>query len=149
MPRYQPPSDDVLARAAEVRAAGAAWQAVGEEVGRAARTVRRWPRLYADRWTAAYIEAERVLAALADSESVLTLRKLLVSRDEKIRWHAAKALIGRRIDRAKIELKSPPPTQPALSSDAARYIAFLDGHSDEELDAIIAELPDRSAAPAA
>jgi hypothetical protein len=143
------PLDDLFARAAELRAAGATWETIAKEVNRSVRTVYRWPRNHAERWTAALIQAERVIAAQADCESVLTLRRLLLSADEKVRWHAAKALIGRRIDRSKIELKTPPPTQPVLSSDAARYIAFLDGHSDEELDAIIAELPAHPVAPAA
>ncbi len=148
MPRKQPPSDSLFARAAELRATGASWDVVAEEVGRAVRTVSGWPRKYADRWTTALIQAERRITAQSDCESVLTLRKLLLSQDEKVRWHAAKALIARRVERDKIELKSPPP-QPALSSEAARLIAFLDGQPDEELSDIIAELPLHPVAQAA
>ena len=148
MPRQQPPSDSLLARAAELRATGASWDVVAEEVGRAARTVRSWPRRYAERWTDALVQAERRITVQSDCESVLTLRQLLLSPDEKVRWHAAKALIARRVERDKIDLKTPPPP-PALSSEAARLIAFLDGQPDEELSAIIAELPPHPVAPAA
>ena len=140
MPRQQPPSDALFARAAELRAAGASWEAIAKEVHRRERTVRGWPRKYTDRWTTALIQAEQRMTAQADCESVFTLRKLLLSQDEKVRWHAAKALIGRRVDHKKIELKSPPPPNPALSNEAARIIAFLDGQPDEELTAIAAEL---------
>jgi hypothetical protein len=143
MPRQQSPSDELFARAAETRALGLTWESVAKEVNRAARTVRRWPIKYADQWAAALLRAERHLAAHADGESVLTLRKLLLSDDERIRWHAAKCLIARRIERDKIERKSPAVPPIPLTSDATRLIAFLDGHSDEELAAIVnlAQLP--------
>jgi hypothetical protein len=140
MPRQKPPSDDLFARAAELRATGATWEAVAKHVQRAARTVRRWPLKYADRWAAALGRAERRMTAQADCESVLTLRKLLLSADEKVRWHAAKALITRRVERDKIELKTVPASPPTLTSEAARLIAFLDGQPDEELAAITADL---------
>jgi hypothetical protein len=148
MPRPKPPSDDLFARAAELRASGATWEAVAKEVHRVSRTVSGWPRKYADRWTAALLQAERRMAVQSDCESVLTLRKLLVSQDEKVRWHAAKCLVARRLERDKIQLKSPSTTSPSLSSEAARLIAFLDGQSDEQLSAIIASL-DQLPAPEA
>ena len=140
MPRQQPPSDDLFARAAETRALGLTWEAVAKEVNRAARTVRRWPLKYADRWSAALLQAERHLAAQADSESVLTLRRLLMSDDEWVRWHAAKCLIARRLERDKLERKSPAAPPIPLTSEATRLIAFLDGHSDEQLASIITDL---------
>jgi HEAT repeat protein len=139
MPLPKPPSNEVFAHAAELRAAGATWESVAKEVRRAARTVRRWPRKYPDRWAAALVQAERLLAAQSDCESVLTLRRLLVSPDELVRWRAAKCLIARRVERDKLALKTPPAHTP-LTSEAARLIAFLDGHPDEELAAIVADL---------
>jgi hypothetical protein len=148
MPRPQPPSDALFAKAAELRAGGASWDVVAEQVHRAVRTVTGWPRKYPDRWAAALVAAERRLAAQADSESVLTLRALLRSNDERVRWHAAKSLMTRRIERDKLEQKtSPPASHPPLSSDAARLIAFLDGQPDEELAAIAAELAQHPAPP--
>ncbi len=140
MPRQQPPSDELFARAAELRATGATWETVAREVNRVERTVRGWQRKYAERWAAALVQAERLMAAQSDCESVLTLRKLLLSQDERVRWHAAKCLIARRVERDKLALKTPPASHPPLTSEAARLIAFLDGHPDEELAAIVADL---------
>jgi len=148
MPRQQPPSANIFASAAELRVLGATWEAVGKEVRRAARTVRHWPRKYPDQWTAAVIEAERQLASHVDCESVHTLRRLLHSQDEKIRWQAAKILIGRRIERDKIQLRTPPPSR-QLSSVASQVIAILEEKSDAELAEIIAVLPPLPALPAA
>jgi transposase len=146
-PQKSPP-EKLFARAAELRAAGASWKSIAKEVNRAERTVYRWQRKFAGRWAEALVQAERRMTAQADCESVHTLRQLLLSRDEKVRWHAAKALIARRVDRDRIDLKTPPPPQHALSSEAAQLIAFLDGQPDEELSAII-ELPAHADAPAA
>src|SRR5262245_33185539 len=140
MPRQKPPSDELFARAAELRATGATWETVAKEVNRAARTVRRWPRKYAERWDTAYVLAERLLAAQSDCESIHTLRRLLLSEDERVRWHAAKCLIARRVERDKLALKTPPISATHLTSEATRLIAFLDGQPDEELAAIVAEL---------
>jgi len=149
MPRKQPPCNELFAHAAELRAAGISWPNIAKEVCRHERTVRGWQRKYAERWAEALRLAERLMTAQADCESVRTLRGLLMSKDEKVRWHAAKALIARRVDRDKLELKAPPTTRPALSSDAARLIAFLDGVPDAELTAIIAEASPVRALPAA
>ena len=146
MPRQQPPSDALFAKAAEIRAMGLSWESVAKEVKRAVRTVYYWPQRYAERWAAALLQAERNLAAHADGESVLTLRRLLMSDDERIRWHAAKCLIARRIERDKIERKFPAVLPTPLTSDATRLIAFLDGHSDEELAAIVADFAQLPAA---
>ena len=126
MPNQPPPSDDVFARAAELRVGGATWKTVAKEVHRAERTVRYWPRKYAERWFAALLQAERLMTAQADNESVLTLRRLLLSKDEKVRWHAAKSLIVRRVERDKIELKArQTPTNPS-HNEAFQLLAFLD-----------------------
>ena len=146
MPRQQPPSNELFTRAAELRAMGLSWEAIAKEVNRVERTVRGWQRKYAERWTAALLQAERLMSAQSDCESVLTLRKLLLSQDEKVRWHAAKCLIARRNEREKIELKTPVIPHTPLTSEAARLIAFLDGQTDEELTAITAEFAQLPAA---
>ena len=140
MPRQRPPSDELFARAAELRVTGASWETVATQVHRAVRTVTGWPRKYSDRWVAALAQAERRLVVQSDSESVNTLRRLLISDDEKVRWHAAKSLIARRIERDKLDRKNAASSPSPLTSDAARLIAFLDGQPDEELAAIAAEL---------
>ena len=138
MPNQPPPSNAVFARAAELRVGGATWKTVAREVRRAERTVRRWPRYYPDRWFAALLQAERLMTAQADNESLHTLRCLLASKDEKVRWHAAKSLIVRRIERDKIELKTQTrePQRP-LTDEARELIYFLEGHSNDQLEEII------------
>ena len=139
MPANKPPSDDLLARAAELRAGGLSWEAVAAKIGRAADTVRRWPTQYPDRWQAVLHAAERRLVSEAGAESVLVLRQLLRSDDEKVRRDAARFLVYLRLELAKLDQKTPAPTSPPLTSDAARLVAFLEGHTDEELEQFIAE----------
>jgi hypothetical protein len=149
MPRQQPPSDEVFAHAAELRAAGATWDKVAKAVNRVERTVRGWTRKYADRWADALFQAERRMASQSDCESVLTLRKLLVSQDEKIRWHAAKCLVNRRLERDRIAIRSPASDFARLSPEAVRYLILMDGQSNEELRAIAACLPEHPPVPVA
>lgn len=139
MTAKKPPPDSVLARAAELRAGGSAWEAVAAEVGRAADTVRKWPALYPDRWQAALRDAERRLVAEAGAESVLILRTLLRSKDEKVRRDAAKFLVGLRLELARLDQKASPDTSPHPTSDAARLVAFLEGHTDDQLEQFVAD----------
>jgi len=113
------------------------WTTIAREVNRAVRTVYYWPRKYPDRWDAALLQAERFLTTHSDGESVQTLRGLLTSGSENVRWHAALILIARRIDHKKLELQTPAPPEPPLSRQA-ELIAFLDQYSDEELEEIAA-----------
>jgi len=140
MRRNQPPSDELLNRAAELRAGGAKWEAVGAQLHRSVAAVRRWPREYPDRWKTALCEAERRLVCEAAAESVLVLRTLLRSDDEKVRRDAARFLTDLKLDIAKIDLTRGNGEAPPLGSDAARVVAFLDGHTDDELAALLANL---------
>lgn len=149
MPKPPPPSEKLFARAAELRAAGATWETIAKEVKRCVRTVYYWPQKYPERWADALLQAERRMTAQSDCEGVLTLRRLLLSADERIRWHAAKALIARRIDHHKLELKARPLSQPRRSSAAAELIALLDEYPDEELTAIAAIAVEPAALPEA
>ena len=135
MPRKKPPSESLFARAAELRAAGVAWETIAKEVNRSVRTVYYWPRKYPKLWADALVQAERNMNGQSDSEAVRALRGLLMSQDEKIRWHAAKSLIVRRLERDKIELKvqSRNPQRP-LTDEARELLYFLDGHSNEQLE---------------
>ncbi len=141
MPRQPIPSDAVLARAAELRAGGSNWEAVAAKLNRSAETVRKWPALHPERWQAALHQAERRLVAEASAESVLILRQLLRSDDEKVRRDAAEFLVELRLTLAKLDDKSHlEHSTNALTSDSARFAAYLQGHSDEELDRLVAEL---------
>lgn len=138
MAQFQPPPDDLLALAAELRAGGMAWDAVAAKVGRATATVRRWPTAYRRKWAAALRAAEAQLVADATAESVHTLRRQLRSDDEKASRDAAQKLIAFRVALGKTSKKSrkPAPTP----GDAARVAAELEGLSDADLDALIADL---------
>jgi hypothetical protein len=138
---HAPPSDDLVNQAAEERAGGATWAAAAVRVGRSADTVRRWPIHFPDRWQAALREAEVRLAGDAAAESVLTLRQLLRSDDETVRRDCARLLIDLRLKLARLGRGDPTdgPTS-RLSPEALRFIAFLDGHPDDELAELTADL---------
>ena len=128
MPRKKPPSEALFARAAELRAAGVAWETIAKEVNRSVRTVYYWPRKYPKLWADALVQAERNMTGQSDSEAIRALRGLLMSQDEKIRWHAAKSLIVRRLERDKIELKAQSrDSRPPLSSEARSSSTFSTG----------------------
>lgn len=140
MAANKPPSDELLNRAAELRAGGAKWEAVAAALNRSAETVRKWPREYADRWKPALRDAERRLVCEAAAESVLVLRNLLRSDDEKVRRDAANSLTDLRLDLTKLDLTSSEAEPEPLTSEAARLIAFLDGHTDDELSRLAANV---------
>jgi hypothetical protein len=131
-----PPSDRLLAEAAELRAAGSSWETVSAVLGRAVSTVRQWPSAYRDRWTAALRAAEARLATEAAAESVLALRAQLRSKDIEISRTAARQLIQYRVALDKIE--TPDPVGPAPSgSDAARVAAHLEALTDDQRDQLV------------
>jgi hypothetical protein len=131
------PADVVLARAAELRAAGLSWETVAARLHVPAETAREWPTLYPTEWQSALHAAERRLVAEASAESVLILRQLLRSEDEKVRRDAAKFLVDLRLELAKLDRPAEPPPPPP-TSDAARFVALLEGHTHEQLAELVA-----------
>ena len=143
----KPPSDDLLFKAAELRAGGTKWAEVAKAVNRSLVVVKTWQKRYPDRWATALKVAERRTVCEAAAESVHVLRTLLRSTDEKIARDAAKSLTDLRLDLSKLELASSSETAPPLTSEAARILAFLDGHADEELARLAANVLSFVAAP--
>ena len=143
----KPPSDVQLRRAAEMRASGCTWDSVGKAMRRAAATVQSWPEQLAERWKAAMREAERRLASEAGAESILILRGLLRSEDEKVRRDAAKSLLYLRLELAKLDSHTSAASAPPPTSAALELAAFLEGHTDDELARIAADVPLGSAPP--
>lgn len=133
MPPKRPPPAALIARAAELRAAGSSWEAVAREVGRAAETVRRWPVVFPDLWRPAFLDARKAVVDEVTAESVLTLRKQLRSKDEKTGRDAAQKLIQFRValGRKRAAKKKPVPKPAGLD---------LSGMSDAELDALFDRL---------
>ena len=101
----KPPSDDQLFEAVELRSGGWKWESVAQQLKRSVETVRKWPVRYADRWQAAMSRAEQRLAVDTEAEAVVALRTILRADDIKMRWHAAKTIIGMRIDLGKIDAR--------------------------------------------
>jgi transposase-like protein len=70
-PKNSPPKNlmPALTTAAELRAAGASWKKVGEQLGRSDETCRQWMRRYPETWRRLFHEAETHLIAEAGSEA--------------------------------------------------------------------------------
>ncbi len=145
MAQFKPPPDSLLAQAAELRAGGNSWEIVAEKVGRTPQTVRRWPEAYPEKWAAALRAAESQLLSEATAESVHTLRRQLRSSDEKSSREAAQKLISFRVALGKKPGKSKRKRVAKPRTDAARLVAYLEGLSDAELEALANDLERRGA----
>ncbi len=88
--------------AAELRAGGASWPAVGEQVHRSAEACRKWPREYVEFWDRAFGMAEQRLLGEAGAEALFTLRSLLRAKDDRVRRDAARVLLGARAELRKL-----------------------------------------------
>src|SRR5688572_4311385 len=130
-PKHPPPAA-VFARVAELRAAGSSWEAVAREVGRAAETLRKWPRYFPDLWRSAFHAAKKTVVDEVAAESVLKLRQQLRSKNEKTVRDAAQKLIQYRVALGKKKAAKPEP-------DRKRGLD-LAGMTDAELDALIDRL---------
>jgi len=137
MHNRKPPPDKLLFRAAEARAAGNSWAAIGLLVGRSQRTVCKWPKTYSERWDAALRAADREAIELAAAHAVVTLKNLLHSENERIRAKVAWRLIYQRLEQWKIDIKlflresagnenrDDPNTQSVRSLDRDKLILLL------------------------
>lgn len=133
MPRLKPVGDELLVRAAELRAGGSKWEAVAQALNRAVDTVSAWPRRYPERWQAAMTAAERQTIGDASAESVHVLRTQLRSKDEKVAHAAARSLTQLRSNRMKTD-RAAEGDSAAASPDAEdlHLIAFLRGKTDDQ-----------------
>lgn len=144
MPRLnKPPSDNLLQEAVELRIGGYKWEVVAQKVKRAFNTVRKWPVRYPERWEAAVERAEKRLTVDSNAESVVVLRNMLRADDLKMRWQAAKTLVGLRVDLGKLGLRLLTaraavgnPIDPAADQDYQLF-RLLQKHSDRELERIV------------
>ena len=144
--RQKPPSDAQLVQAAELRIGNHTWEAVGKKLNRAAETVRRWPTLYAERWRTALHHAERRFAVDCQSEAVVALRFLLRDKDSKIVWHAAKALVGLRLELGKLDVRTLAHTNRGESLDKAKLaVEILEGLSDDDFTQLVSSEHERAA----
>lgn len=129
---YKPPPEAVFARVVEARAAGSGWVAVAKLVRRSPHTIRKWPRIYAERWALALRASARLIVDDAANESVLILRKLLDCKDEKLRAESAWRLIYQRLEQCRIEQKTSGAAVVTPRSDAYKFEAFLKETTHDE-----------------
>ena len=135
---YKPPPETVFARVVEARAAGSGWIAVAKLVRRSPHTIRKWPRIYAERWALALRASARLIVDDAANESVLILRKLLDCKDEKLRAEAAWRLIYQRLEQTRIEKKTSGAIEIVPRSDAYKFEAFMKETTHDERMQILA-----------
>jgi hypothetical protein len=147
MARQQPPSDDLLALAAELRVAGVSWEEIARRVRRAVSSVRQWPSHYAARWHRFRMAAEQQQLADATVESIHTLRRLLRSKDEKTCREAAAKLIQYRAASGRLRRRGTRSTLTSGAADAKALCKILHGLDDAGLARLIAELLESSANP--
>jgi hypothetical protein len=128
----------LLARAAELRAAGSSWERVAAALRRSRRTCQTWPSRYPDQWRQFYQAAERRQCAEAGAEAVRTLRGQLRSDDEKTQRDVAKTLVrlvGR--DRPCAATGGDPPAGDGPAADAE---ALTDEQLRELAEAVLREV---------
>jgi hypothetical protein len=133
MSAWKPPSDTLLALAAEARAEGGNWVAAGERAGRSARTVRRWPLMYPERWREAMRVAARRAVDDAAAESVFVLRQLVRDKNKKLSLKAAWYLLHQRLEQNRIELQAAALLPPPPPSEAQLIADLMDAHPPEQL----------------
>lgn len=125
----KPPSAAMLrlmAQAADLRAAGASWEAVANLLGRKAKHCRCWPEQFPLLWSRLLNDAIHQQRENAAGEAVTTLRQLLRSEDEKVQRDAAKALLA---------IAPKVNSQPANDVDA--YVEQMDEPDSQQLGASI------------
>lgn len=134
MPANHPPPAATLRTAADLRAAGNAWEAVAAAVGLPVRQVRRWPERFPTRWRKALDAAARRTLVEATAEALLMLRNQLRAKEEKTVREAALRLVQLRmaLDKARRPPKAAAPsaTPPGY---ADRLVNYVRGKTREQL----------------
>ena len=137
-----PPPTHLIRTAADLRAAGNAWERVADEVGYTPAEVREWPQRYPARWRKGIDAAVRRALAESTAEAILQLRKQLRSEDEKSVREAGLKLVQVRVmmDKARRPAKGDQqqPTSPPGYAD--RLLALVRGMTDEQLAEEVAEM---------
>jgi transposase-like protein len=133
--------DELMHRAAELRASGLSWDGIARALGRAPETVRRWTRQYKFKWARLLVLAEKRLLKEATAEAVAALRSQLRSEDAKTQREAAQKLLQLRmtLDRRKPKGQRGSPARRARAG-SQRIGGYLRSLSDAEIDQLIREL---------
>jgi hypothetical protein len=138
--------DQLLERAAVMRAEGKRWKEIAEAVGRDEDTVRHWPLRYAEEWARYRRQVEDEVTAATYNQAVATLEKaMLQAGDEKLRVTAGLALARIRLQQRRLEIAAQRATSraaaaPPALTDSQRDSAFVDQFTDDQLPQLIREL---------
>ncbi len=125
-----------LARAAQMRVAGAMWAEIGEALNREVGTVSAWPRDYPEEWGKALGFAIAQFESEYESEALRTALDMLRSDDARAKADAMRALL-RRAD--KIRTTTVRLEHTGLAGGPIELLLNL---SDDKLDAIADGEPD-------
>ena len=128
------PPARLIRTAADLRAAGNAWEGIATEVGRTVAEVKTWPQRYAARWQQALAAAMRRTLDEATAEAVLVLRKQLRSKDDATAREAGMKLAQIRVLMEKTHRPAKgdePSTTPPGYAD--RLLNHVRGMTDDQL----------------
>jgi hypothetical protein len=140
MSRAKPPSDELLTKAARLRATGLSWAAIGRELRRKPEFVERWPSLDAKAWRRHYDRAVRQIASDVTAESVTALRGDLRGEDEKARRDSASKLLryGMTVRKPAAAKRKTP--NPGPSTAGVRFAKYVESLTPEQVGNLIREL---------
>jgi hypothetical protein len=138
----------LLSIAAELRAGGSSWAAVGEEVKRDPETCRHWPRRYPQTWCRLYLQAEGHVIAEAGADARMRLRILVRGNDPKLSLPAAQILLRSSDHHRAVELQADRPTAAQVSVEITEFVKYIKGLNDAQLTAHLDDFLARRAAGA-
>jgi hypothetical protein len=118
----------LVQRAVVFKAQGLSYEQIGLKLGKSRRTVENWRTRYRAFWDQALADARFELAAEAGDEGLAILRTLARSDDEKVRREASARLV---------ELRPHADLASVISPDLVRFVEFLEGLSDDQLDSVL------------
>jgi hypothetical protein len=123
--------------AIDLRALGYSWGEVAKRLGLEAKEIRKWPHQYAEVWARRLAAAHRDLDAETIGEARAILRFHLRTEDLKVACDVARVLL----DHARRSQVPPAETAPARNSVFHQIADYLEGLSDVERNAFLADKP--------
>ena len=139
----------LLTRAAELRAAGASWTTVAQEIRKIAETCRAWPRRFPETWRRLFRQALGERAAEGGVEAHIYLRKLIRHDNPHISLCAAQFLQRAWESQMTREDKAERPDPAQVAAEVAEFAKFVKGLTDDQLANHLAEFLARRPAAAA
>ncbi len=125
-----------MTRAAEMRACGWSWTAIGKELNCDERSCRRWRTKYPEAWQQLFRNEEEDLHEHLGVEAAIVLKQTLRGPDVRLAQNSAKFLYGqRRATCRMIGLRSPAPGE----SRWAPILEYLDSLTEDEVRAFVEE----------